>query len=230
MGDYEKYGYDDTRRGMAEWYALSVENARRNPKAQEHHNADPDPRATGMTKPNPKSFLEHINVFDCSKITDGASAVILASEEGLHKLGVAKDKAALMLGIGQCEGDLTRDPLAAEVLGMGTHDEHLLVVAPVEDADASSLGQRPVDAPEEVVVELLGRWHLEGEDLTPGRIQPGENLADRAVLARRVHRLEHEEEGVAVLGVEHPLLFAKLVDDVFQLLLRRLLPRRVVGR
>ena len=107
---YEKYGYDDTRRGMAEWYALAVENARRNPKAQEHHNADPDLRATGMTKPNPKSFLEHINVFDCSKITDGASAVILASEEGLHKLGVAKDKAALVLGIGHCEGDLTQDP------------------------------------------------------------------------------------------------------------------------
>jgi acetyl-CoA C-acetyltransferase/acetyl-CoA acyltransferase len=107
---YERYGQDDTRRGMAEWYALAVENARRNPKAQEHHNADPDPRATGMTPPNAKAFLEHINVFDCSKVTDGASALILASEEGLEKLGVSKDKAALMLGIGQCEGDLTKDP------------------------------------------------------------------------------------------------------------------------
>jgi acetyl-CoA C-acetyltransferase/acetyl-CoA acyltransferase len=107
---YEKYGKDETRRGMAEWYALAMENARRNPKAQEHHNADPDPRATGMTPPNAKAFLEHINVFDCSKVTDGASALILASEEGLEKLGVAKDKAALMVGYGHCEGDLTRDP------------------------------------------------------------------------------------------------------------------------
>lgn len=107
---YEKHGYDDTRKGMAEWYALAVENSRRNPKAQEHHNTDPDPRATGMTPPNPKAFLENINVFDCSKVTDGASALILASEEGLKKLGVAQDKAALLLGIGQCEGDLTRDP------------------------------------------------------------------------------------------------------------------------
>ena len=95
---------------MAEWYALAVENARRNPKAQEHHNADPDPRATGMTPPNAKAFLEHINVFDCSKVTDGASALILASEEGLEKLGVAKDKAAQIVGIGHCEGDLTKDP------------------------------------------------------------------------------------------------------------------------
>ena len=48
--------------------------------------------------------------YDCSKVTDGASALILASEEGLQKLGVAKDKAALMVGYGHCEGDLTRDP------------------------------------------------------------------------------------------------------------------------
>lgn len=107
---YEKYGNDDARRGMAEWYGLAIENSRRNPKAQEHHNADPDPRATGMTPPNAKAFLEHINVFDCSKVTDGASAVILASEEGLNKLGVARDKAALFVGAGHCEGDLTKDP------------------------------------------------------------------------------------------------------------------------
>lgn len=107
---YDKWGQEQTRRGMAEWYALAVENARRNPKAQEHHNSDPDPRATGMTPPSAKAFLEHINVFDCSKVTDGASAVILASEEGLAKLGVPRDRAAQMVGIGHCEGDLTKDP------------------------------------------------------------------------------------------------------------------------
>jgi acetyl-CoA C-acetyltransferase/acetyl-CoA acyltransferase len=107
---YERFGKEDTRRGMAEWYALAMENARRNPKAQEHHNSDPDPRATGMTPPNPKAFLEHLNVYDCSKVTDGASALVLASEEGLEKLGVPKEKAALMVGIGHCEGDLTKDP------------------------------------------------------------------------------------------------------------------------
>ena len=107
---YEKFGMEDTRRGMAEWYALAVENARNNPKAQEHHNADADLRATGMTPPNAKAFMEHINVFDCSKVTDGASALILASEEGLKRLGVSKDKAAEMIGIGHCEGDLSKDP------------------------------------------------------------------------------------------------------------------------
>ncbi|MFH2000268.1 MAG: 3-ketoacyl-CoA thiolase [Planctomycetota bacterium] len=107
---YEKYGRDDTRRGMAEWYALAIENARRNPNAQEHHNADPDLRATGMMEPNAKAFLEHISVFDCSKVTDGASAVILASDEGLKKLGVAREEAAQIVGIGQCEGNLAKNP------------------------------------------------------------------------------------------------------------------------
>lgn len=107
---YEKYGRDDTRKGMAEWYALAIENARRNPNAQEHHNADPDLRATGMMEPNAKAFLEHINVFDCSKVTDGASAVILASEEGLKNLGVAREDAAEIVGIGHCEGNLAKDP------------------------------------------------------------------------------------------------------------------------
>ncbi len=107
---YEKYGREDTRRAMAEWYAQAIENARRNPKAQEFHNADPDPRATAMTEPNAKAFLEHINVFDCSKVSDGASAVILASEEGLANLGVAKSDAAEFAAVAQCEGNLARDP------------------------------------------------------------------------------------------------------------------------
>lgn len=122
------YGGEETRRAMAEWYALAVENARKNPNAQEHHNADPDLRATGMTPPSAKAFLEHLNIFDCSKVTDGASALIVASEEGLKKLGVDKSAAALLVGVGHCEGDITRDPAdlcrldttaAAAALAMG---------------------------------------------------------------------------------------------------------------
>jgi acetyl-CoA acetyltransferase len=107
---YEKFGRDQFRKGMAEWYALAVENARRNPLAQEHHNSDPDLRGTGLSEPNPKGFLEHINVFDCSKVTDGASAFIVASEEGLEKLGVSKADAAQFASVAHAEGDLTKDP------------------------------------------------------------------------------------------------------------------------
>ena len=31
---------------MGRWYEQAIVNARPNPKAQEHHNADPDPFAT----------------------------------------------------------------------------------------------------------------------------------------------------------------------------------------
>jgi acetyl-CoA C-acetyltransferase/acetyl-CoA acyltransferase len=104
----EKFGAKKVREAMALWYAQCVENARNNPKAQEHHNSLPDPFAIGMTPPNAKAFLSHLNIFDCSKVSDGASACIIASEEGLQKLGIDKSKAVLIKGFGQCEADLTR--------------------------------------------------------------------------------------------------------------------------
>lgn len=104
----EKFGADEVRESMALWYAQAVENARNNPKAQEHHNSFPDLFATGMTRPNPKAFLSHLNVFDCSKVSDGASACIFASEEGLEKLGIDRGKAVQVRGYGQCEANLTR--------------------------------------------------------------------------------------------------------------------------
>ena len=106
---YEKFGKERVREGMAHWYVQAVENARVNPKAQEFHNTLPDLYATAQTPPNPKYFCEHINVFDCSKVSDGASAIIFASEEGLKKLGVDKKDAVEVVGFGQCEEDIT-DP------------------------------------------------------------------------------------------------------------------------
>ena len=44
---------------------------------------------------------------------------------------------------------------AAQELGVHAHDQHLLVVRAVEDADAPALGQALAGAPQEVVVELL---------------------------------------------------------------------------
>ncbi|MBI4722442.1 MAG: 3-ketoacyl-CoA thiolase [Candidatus Stahlbacteria bacterium] len=104
---FEKFGKQKMREGMARWYVQAVENARLNPKAQEYHNANEDLYATAMTTPNPKVFCEHINVYDCSKVSDGASAIIFASEEGLKKLGVNKKDTAEVVSYGQCEDDIT---------------------------------------------------------------------------------------------------------------------------
>lgn len=107
---FEKYGRDSARAGMAQWYVNAIENARRNPKAQEYHNRNNDLYNTGLTPPNPKAFCEYINAFDCSKVSDGASAIIFASESGLDKIGVDRKAAVEVIAYGQVQDDLTAAP------------------------------------------------------------------------------------------------------------------------
>jgi acetyl-CoA C-acetyltransferase len=107
---FDKFGHDKIRAGMAQWYVNAIENARRNPKAQEHHNRNAALYETGMTKPNPKVFCEHINVFDCSKVSDGGSALIFASEEGLKKIGIDNKDAVEVISYAQVQDNLTTPP------------------------------------------------------------------------------------------------------------------------
>lgn len=107
---FEKFGMKRMREGMAQWYVNAIENARKNPKAQEYHNTSPDLYGVGMTSPNPKAFCEHINVFDCSKVSDGGAALMFASEEGLKKIGVDKKDAAEVVAYAQVQDNLTTPP------------------------------------------------------------------------------------------------------------------------
>lgn len=107
---YEKFGYDYTRLGMATWYKNAVENARLCPTAQEYHNTNQDLMATGMTKPNGKSFVDNLNVFDCSKVSDGASGIAIMSEEGLKRCGIAVKDAVEVIGLGMAENNITKGP------------------------------------------------------------------------------------------------------------------------
>ena len=107
---YQKFGNETFRKAMARWYELAILNARKNPKAQEYHNRIEDLFAAGMTPPNSSAFCDHINVYDCSKVSDGASAVIVSSEDGLAKLGIPKDKAVELVGFGVAVADLTKPP------------------------------------------------------------------------------------------------------------------------
>ncbi len=106
----EKYGAEKTRKGMAVWYKNAIENARLCPTAQEYTNKDPNPEATAMMKPNPKAFTPHLNVFDCSKVSDGASAIAILSEEGLAKCGIDKKDAIEVVGWAQVERNITKEP------------------------------------------------------------------------------------------------------------------------
>jgi len=113
---FQKYGVDLTRRAMAKWYEQSILNARHNPKAQEYDNQNPDLFATAMTPPDPSKFVPHLNIYNCSKVSDGASALMLFSEKGLEQCGVAKKDAIEIIGIGEAEGDITSPPSDLTVL------------------------------------------------------------------------------------------------------------------
>ena len=107
---FEKYGRERTRKAMARWYRNAIENARLCPTAQEFTNTTADLEALALTEPSPSSFVDHLNVFDCSKVSDGASAIAVASEEGLERAGIPKSAAVEIVGFGQAEADLTAPP------------------------------------------------------------------------------------------------------------------------
>ena len=82
---YNKYGYETTRKAMAKWYEQSILNARKNPKAQEFHNTKENLFELGMTPPDPKRFVPFLNPYDCSKVTDGASSLVIL-RRGIKKM------------------------------------------------------------------------------------------------------------------------------------------------
>jgi len=113
---FEKYGRDKTRRAFARWYRNAIENARLCPTAQEFHNTTKDLEALAMTEPNGRSFVDHLNVYDCSKVSDGASAIAVVSEKGLKRAGIPKEQAIEVVGFGQVEDDITKKPSDLTIL------------------------------------------------------------------------------------------------------------------
>ena len=107
---FARYGRERTRRAFARWYRNAIENARLCETAQEYHNVCPDLEAQGLSEPSPRTFVDHLNVFDCSKVSDGAAAIAVVSEAGLERIGVRKSDAVEVVGWGQVEADLTVPP------------------------------------------------------------------------------------------------------------------------
>ncbi len=108
---FDKYGRDKTRQAFARWFRNAVENARLCPTAQEYHNNAPDLEKLAMTEPNGKAFVDFLNVFDCSKVSDGASAIAVVSEEGLKKAGIPLSEAVEVVSWGHAEEDITKPPV-----------------------------------------------------------------------------------------------------------------------
>lgn len=107
---YKAYGREKARKAMARWYRNAIENARLCPTAQEYHNSVDDLEKLASAEPNPKYFTAHTNAFDCSKVSDGASAIAVVSEDGLEKIGIDKHHAVEVVGVGVSEADITKLP------------------------------------------------------------------------------------------------------------------------
>ncbi len=88
---------------------------------------------------------------------------------------------------------------------MDPHDQHLLVVRPVEDPDAASLRKVARRAPEKVVLQFRRAGMLEAEYLTALGIDARHHMLDRAVLSRRVHALKNYEQRIPVRCIEQLL-------------------------
>ena len=108
---YEKYGMEYARSGMKQWFVNAIENARLCPTAQEYENKVPDLGALyDKMKPNGKAFVDNLNVLDCSKVSDAASAIAILSEEGLERCGIPKSQAVEVISFAMVERNITNDP------------------------------------------------------------------------------------------------------------------------
>ncbi len=108
---YEKYGYDYAREGMGRWFRNAMENARLCHTAQEYENKVPDLDALyKKLKPNGAAFVDNLSVLDCSKVSDGASTIVVVSEEGLKRIGIPKEQAVEVVAFGHQVRNITEDP------------------------------------------------------------------------------------------------------------------------
>lgn len=120
---------EDTGRVVVKAYA----NAKRNPKACQQDRA-PSLVEASTASPGNRTFLkdealhDHIRMLDCTDFTDGGSAVILANEDGLRRLGISRSDCTEILSIGHtvralgAETDPTRLVNVAHAAGLAYRD------------------------------------------------------------------------------------------------------------
>src|SRR5215813_12018785 len=85
---------------------------------------------------------------------------------------------------------------------MNPHHEGFLVIAAIENADATALWQTLQATPEIIVVEIFAGRRLERKNLTALRVNAGHDMLDRTVFSGGVHRLKHKQHRPAVLGIK----------------------------
>jgi acetyl-CoA acyltransferase len=107
-GCSEAYGmsHDD----LAHVSVKAYENANKNPLAHMHHvKMDYQSALDGACFLGNEELNPFLKTSDCSQVSDGASAMILVSEEGLKSLGKSIEDTIEVLGVGQACDSLYTD-------------------------------------------------------------------------------------------------------------------------
>lgn len=105
----EAYGLTD--RDLAHFSVKAYANANRNPLAHMHTVKMTLEQAATASDANP-NFLQnpdlkpHLKMSDCSQVSDGAAAVVLASEAGVRKLGRVLSQCVKVRSYGFCTNPL----------------------------------------------------------------------------------------------------------------------------
>ena len=109
MRDYMS-AHEVTEEHLAKIAVLEYANAQYNPYAQMRKVQVTLEQALAIEGIN-RYIVEGLplKTFDCSQITDGYAAVILATEKGLNKLGVLKSDSVELAGYGQATDSLLKD-------------------------------------------------------------------------------------------------------------------------
>src|ERR1035441_5247933 len=107
---------------------------------------------------------------------------------------------------------LFRKALIAESLRMHANYENLFIIGTIEDTNPPALRQPAGRAPKKIVLKFLCSRLLETENLTALRIDTGHDMPDGAVLARSIHSLKNQQQGIMVGRVVELLQRTQLLN------------------
>jgi len=109
MGEYMKT-HNVSERDLAQIAVAEYSNARHNPFAQ-MRDVNLTLEQAVKTEGNNRYIVDGLplKTYDCSQITDGYAALILATERGLGKLGIAKRDCVEVAGYGQATDPLKKE-------------------------------------------------------------------------------------------------------------------------
>ena len=110
---------------------------------------------------------------------------------------------------------------------MNAHHEHFLVVRPVEDRDVAAAGQPLRVSPQVVMLQFLGRRHLEAAHMDALRVHAAHHVPDRAVLAASVDALQDDQDTAGGLCGQPRLIVGQQGNAGAEKLVRVLLPHEM---